>query len=132
MEGGAHVDGYLAELSQIAVTVRGSNQPEFGTTADRLDAAIAALAETTAWVQAQMKLGNQSAVLAGATAYQRLFALTAGSTLIAKGAVAGDASHRILARFAAENLLNECAGLKATVISGADSLDAAKSLLAVA
>jgi alkylation response protein AidB-like acyl-CoA dehydrogenase len=132
MEGGAHVDGYLAELSQIAATVRGSNQPEFGTTADRLDAAIAALTEATAWVQAQMKLGKQSAVLAGATAYQRLFALTAGSTLIAKGAVAGEASHRALARFAAENLLNECAGLKATVISGADSLDAAKSLLAVA
>lgn len=64
--------------------------------------------------------------MAGATPYLRLFGLAAGGVYLARGALAaareGSQGHSAaLARFFAENLATAAAGLKDTVVGGADS-----------
>ena len=132
---GAHVTDFLDELDAIAAEVAALSDPAFGETAPRLSAAIADLRETTAWLQARLGEGALSEALAGATPYQRLFGLTLTGAFLAKGALApvedGGRDRRVaLCRFAAENLLAETAALKDRVIAGADSLDAARIVLA--
>jgi hypothetical protein len=128
---GRTVEAYIAELEAIAEAVRGSNRAAFGSTADRLSEALTDLREATAHLLALLKGGKMNEALAGATAYLRLFSLTAGNCYLAKGALAEpEADERAaLARFMAENLLREVAGLKAQVLGGAASLDAARAAL---
>ena len=135
LSGGAHVRGFIGELREIADGVRGSNNPAFGETAARLDAALDDLADATEWLLAAQAAGEISEALAGATPYQRLFGLAMTGAYLAKGGLAdtgdGEADKRIaLARFAAENLLAETAALKDRVVTGAASLAAAAALLA--
>ncbi len=73
---GAHVLGFIDELAVIVDQVRASNDPAFGRTADKLDAALADLREATAWLLASMGEGKMTEALAGATPYQRQFGLT--------------------------------------------------------
>ena len=73
--------------------------------------------------------------LAGATPYQRLFGLVLTGAYLAKGALVasedGSGDKRVsLCRFAAENMLSETAALKDRVIGGAESLEAARIVLA--
>ncbi|MCK0312222.1 acyl-CoA dehydrogenase C-terminal domain-containing protein, partial [Salmonella sp. 15E557] len=71
-----------------------------------------------------------SNALAGATPYLRLFGLAAGATYLAKGALGGDnTGWTTLARFFAENLLNETSALRDRVINGAPSLLGARAAL---
>jgi acyl-CoA dehydrogenase len=70
---------------------------------------------------------DQNAALAGATPYLRLFGLAAGGHYLARGALAavrdGDgANHVALARFFAENLCVQAAGLAAAVTDGGDAV----------
>ncbi|KRB49930.1 acyl-CoA dehydrogenase [Rhizobium sp. Root708] len=132
---GAEVRSLIAELNAIADDVRRSNLDGFGSTANRLDAAITDLAETTDWLLVQLSAGKTVEALSGATPYLRLFGLTLTGCYLAKGALAeaGDGKQpaRVaLCRFAAENLLAEAAALKDTVIGGAASLAAARLVLA--
>ncbi|PDT16295.1 acyl-CoA dehydrogenase [Rhizobium sp. J15] len=135
LSGGEHVRGFIAEIRKIAEDVRRSNLDGFGETAARLDAAVANLDETTAWLLKALADGRTAEALSGATPYQRLFGLALTGRYLAKGALAessdGAGEGRIaLCRFAAENLLAETAALRDRVVNGAASLAAARILLA--
>ncbi|MBB1248665.1 acyl-CoA dehydrogenase [Rhizobium sp. G21] len=133
--GGAHVLGFIDELAVTVDLVRASNDPAFGRTADKLDAALADLREATAWLLASMGEGKMTEALAGATPYQRQFGLTLTGVYLAKAAITpvddGKGETRVaLARFAAENLIAETAALKDRVMHGAESLAAVRAALA--
>ncbi|KQV68192.1 acyl-CoA dehydrogenase [Rhizobium sp. Root1220] len=135
LSAGEQVHGLIDELKTIADGVRNSNLDGFGATANQLDAAITDLAEATDWLLAQLADGRTTEPLSGATPYQRLFGLVLTGCYLAKGGLAqtvdGGGNGRIaLCRFAAENLLPEVAALKDAVINGAESLAAARVVLA--
>ncbi len=132
---GKQVGGLITELKAIAGAVRSSNLDGFGSTADRLDSALADLEQATSWLLARLAESRSAEALAGATPYQRLFGLALTGSYLAKGGLAqtadGAGESRIaLCRFAAENLLSETAALKDRVVKGADSLAAARAILA--
>jgi hypothetical protein len=132
---GKQVRGFIAELKAIAEAVHSSNLDGFGTTANRLETALADLAEATDWLLARLAEGKSAEALSGATPYQRLFGLALTGCYLAKGGLArtadGAGEGRIaLCRFAAENLLSETAALKDRVVNGANSLAAARTVLA--
>ncbi|MCG6857014.1 MAG: acyl-CoA dehydrogenase [Salaquimonas sp.] len=133
LSGGGAVKAYIGELRDIAEAVRGANRPGFGETAALIDKALDEVAETASWLLAAMGDGRMEEALAGATPFLRQFGLVAGAAYLAKGGLAGEGSGRAsLARFFAENFLDECAALKTRVIKGADSLMAVRSLLETA
>jgi len=124
--GGDHVRAYIGELRRDAEAVRGTNMPELGGTAGCLFSALDDLEEATEHLLVLLKEGGMEAVLCGATPYLRLFALAAGGTMLARGAVsAGDPGQARLCRFFAENHLAETVLLKRAVVNGAESLLAA-------
>ncbi len=128
--GGEHVTGYIGELRDIARETAASNRPAFGETAAHLDAALDALEEATSFLQGRLKDGDMETALAGATPYLRLFGLAAGGACLAKAGLADTDDGRAgLARFYAENLLDETRALAASVTGGAESLAAAAKLL---
>jgi hypothetical protein len=132
---GGEVRAFIAELKAIAGSVRGSNIDGFGMTADRLEASLVDLQEATDWLLASLAEGKLAQALSGATAYQRLFGLALTGCYLAKGGLArtadGAAEGRVaLCRFAAENLLSETAALKDRIVNGAESLAAARTILA--
>eukprot|EP01132_Coremiostelium_polycephalum_P010520 gene10520-12905_t len=130
LDGGNHVKIYIAELRTVAEAVSLSNSTGFGNTAERLQAGLDDLEATTLWLQQTLAGGDISNALAGATPYLRLFGLSAGATYLAKGALGGDNTGRTaLARFFAENLLNETSALKDRVVNGALSLLGARAAL---
>lgn len=132
---GKQVGGLITELKAIAGAVRSSNLDGFGSTADRLDSALADLEQATSWLLARLGESRSAEALAGATPYQRLFGLALTGSYLAKGGLVqtadgADESRIALCRFAAENLLSETAALKDRVVKGADSLAAARAILA--
>ncbi|WP_075995748.1 acyl-CoA dehydrogenase [Salaquimonas pukyongi] len=127
---GEAVFGYIEELRGIAESVRGANHPEFGETADRLNAALDDVEDATKWMLSALKDGKVSEALAGATPYLRLFGLAAGGAYLAKAGLSGPREeHAVMARFFADNFLGETAGLKVTATEGAQSLLSARRLL---
>jgi hypothetical protein len=121
--GGAIVASYLSELADVIADIRASNRPEFGAMPQRLTEALSGLQTATLWMALMLQSSPESA-LASATPYLRLMSLTVGGTYLAKGALAEDASSpRVaIARFFAENILTETAGLSESVQSGAGSV----------
>ena len=122
---------FIAELRGIAARVRATNDPAFGATALRLTEAIDALERATDWLLARLSTDHRSA-LAGATPYLRLFAGATGGSLLANEALAairlanGNSADRIaVARFFAENIAVQSAGLEKTVTEAAESVTAA-------
>jgi acyl-CoA dehydrogenase len=106
------------------------NRPDFGPIDSQLDAALRALSKATAFLIKAQADGHLTEALAGATPYLRLFGLTAGGTLLAKGALHaaenGEGEGWVsLANFFAENALGETAALAGTVMEGADALEKA-------
>ena len=131
LSGGEHVKGYIGELRADIEALRKSNADGFGATAERCDAALDDLAEATDFLQRSLAAGQQEEALAGATPYLRLFALAAGGAYLVRGALAGEDKARVaLARFFAENLVDEASALKRRVIAGAESLVSADAALA--
>ncbi|WP_421929121.1 acyl-CoA dehydrogenase [Neoaquamicrobium sediminum] len=131
LSGGEHVKGYIGELRADIEALRKSNADGFGATAERCDAALDDLAEATDFLQRALADGRQEEALAGATPYLRLFALAAGGAYLVRGALAGEDKARVvLARFFAENLVDEASALKRRVIAGAESLVSADAALA--
>ncbi|WP_274425469.1 acyl-CoA dehydrogenase [Chelativorans sp. YIM 93263] len=127
---GEHIRSFIAELRQSADFVRRSNMPELGETAARLNDALADLEEATEHLLYLLNEGETGAALCGATPYLRLFALTAGAAMVARGAVtANSRPHGRLCRFLAESHLGETGALKRTVVNGAESLIAAASVM---
>jgi acyl-CoA dehydrogenase len=127
---GQHVLGFIAELGESAAAIRASGRNGFGGSPEAIDKAIADLLESTTFLQDAMRQGSTDQALAGASPYLRQFALTAGAAYLTKAALADPTPERIaLARFYCDNLLGETAGLKGTVIGGAESLLAAGAAL---
>ena len=123
------VADYIGEMRETAEVCRQSNNPVLVDIADKLGDAIATLEETTEWL---MKDGKPMDVLAGATPYLRLFALTAGGHYLARGAYAVTqqavnpqfAQRKMAtAQFFAHNLLSQCSGLATSVKAGNEMLD---------
>ncbi len=121
--GGEHVKGYIAELRGDIERLRASNNPDFGKSAERLNASIDDLDKATGWLLDALTGGQIAEALAGATPYLRLFSLAAGGAMLARGALAGDDKGRIaLCRFFAENMAGETASLRDAVIYGASTV----------
>ena len=134
---GAAVRALIDELTAIAVEAKASNRPDFGLMGQRLVAATGSLRRATEFLADALAGGRSEEALAGATPYLRLFGLTAGGVLLAKGALAADAREQperwvALARYFAETIGEESGALAATVIEGAPGLrQAASALLGV-
>ncbi len=130
LSGGEHIRGFIAELRADIDALRKSNADGFGMTAEKCEAAIDDFAEATDFLQKALAEGRTQEALAAATPYLRLFALAAGGAWLVKGALAGEDRGRIaLARFFAENLVDEAGALKRRVIDGGASLAAADAAL---
>jgi acyl-CoA dehydrogenase len=132
LEGGKVVLDYIAELNLTVEEVRASNRPEFGRMGERLQEAVAALAEASRWIGGTLQRDPDNA-MAAAVPYLRLFGLAAGGVYLAKGALAASrngassapapgAQTIALARFFAETLATAAPGLKASVVDGAAAL----------
>jgi acyl-CoA dehydrogenase len=135
MSGGSIVRAYLDTLRRSVDAVKAANDPAFGATGERLDEAVASLAQATEWILAKLA-ASPDAALANATAYLRLFASAAGGCMLADEALAAarhagddggaDKSGRIaVARFFAENLAVQAPALARIVTTGADAVLAA-------
>jgi len=138
LAGGATVMAYIGDIRRTVETVNATNDPAFGWTGVRLQDATNALERATQWLIGSQR-NNLEAVLAGATPYLRLFALSAGGALLAEEALAAvrlagngaDAAGRVaIARFFAENLAVQAESLERTVVEAADSVNDADAALA--
>lgn len=133
LAGGEHVRGFIAELREECETLRASNLPGFGQTAERVEAALDDLQQATEWMQAQSSAGRMTEVLAGATPYLRLFALASAGAYLVRGAVGSQSgSNTALCRFFCENLIGETDALKDRVMSGSESLADSDAVLKTA
>jgi alkylation response protein AidB-like acyl-CoA dehydrogenase len=124
LSNGDCAEAYFDEADAVLADLAASNNPAFGTAAERLKAAMDDLRDATAALTEMMKAGDTASALAGATPYLRLFGLAAGGVYLAKSALAdaGSDERAALCRFFAENLVGETSNLKHTVGSGAASL----------
>ena len=124
---GETVRRFIAGLKETVEAIKSSNEPAFGHMGDRLEASVAALEETSDWLQ-QKLTEDKDAALAGATPFGRLFGIATGGVLLAKGALAAARSangnganadaYVIEARHFAESLMGETDGLKNAVMHG--------------
>ncbi len=134
--GGETMQAFLAGLKETVREVKASSEPAFGHMAGRMEASIAVLEETGAWLQRQLA-ENKAAALSGATPFCRLFGLAAGGALLAKGALAAaggadgaNAGARVLeARHFAENIMCETDGLKHAVTRAHETVMQADAIL---
>ena len=124
-------------MRAIADEVRQSNRLGFGQMGERLVQSLDDLHSATVHVQDLIAEGETEQVLAGATPYQRLFGVAAGGAYLARAALASngaapEAAMRVLtARFFAECVCPETAGLRTVVTEGAGAvLEAETELLA--
>lgn len=138
VDGGESVRIFITEMRAVTEETRALNQKDFGAIAIRLASALDDLEATTDFMLTCLKERKMAEAMAGATPYQKLFALTAGTAYHAKGALAaakaineatdssGPERFRIkIARFFAENLATETASLRLGVVEGADSVTGA-------
>ncbi len=139
LEGGEIARGFIGEMKQTVAALRSSNLPQFGKTAERLDACIDALGQAGAWMGKTLAT-NPEAAMAGASPYLRLFGLATGGSYLARAALnsvrgegaidggsadngtTGGSEQVMLARFFAENLCVGAAGLADSVTQGADAV----------
>ncbi len=136
VDGGEAVRRHIASLRESIADIAASNVPGFGDTASRLEDAVTALEEATAFLLGV--IGDDITIaLAGAGAYTRLFGITSGAVYMAGGALKrsrgdkdGSSSAVALARYYAENHAIEAPGLAKAIITGGGwvSADAADAL----
>ncbi len=134
--GGETVNAFIAQLKETVRAVKTSNEPAFGHMGERMEASVAALEETSHWLQRQLT-ENKAAALAGATPFGRLFGIASGGVYLAKGALAsargGDGANAdaraIEARHFAESLMGETGGLKYAVMHGYETVTKADAVL---
>src|SRR5690606_16865309 len=120
------------ELRADDEALRNSNAEGFGRTAQTVSAALDDVEAAAGHLLAALSGGRTGEALAGATPDLRLCSLAAGAACLGGGALAGRDGGRVaLARFFAENLIDETAALRSRVIEGADSLEAAAAALAL-
>src|ERR1700742_3217477 len=121
--GGASVWALLAELDATIKQVEASNNPAFGTTATKLQEALAALERASRWLLERVASAPNEA-LAGTTTYLKLFGATLGGCMLAGEALAarkategaGEPQRYVtLARFFAENITVQAPSLERAV-----------------
>ncbi|MBL4612502.1 MAG: acyl-CoA dehydrogenase [Emcibacter sp.] len=130
MMGGMHWRGFLKEISDFGEALPGT--AEFKALKQNLANAVDATAECAEWILAQ-HVDNMRSALAGSSPFLRLFSVTAGCYLLAKGALSartrldnGDADQDFLsakiitARFYGEQMVPPAIGLKDTIMAGDD------------
>lgn len=134
---GQPVRDFLRELREIVSDIQSSNL--LGRMGERLGEAHSALADATEWMlstydafnlsRSGRNRDNSERALASATPYCQLFGITAGGILLAKGAIAinrkaeGHADlHLATARFFAEQISTEAAGLAQVIIHGSNAI----------
>jgi len=118
----------ISELSEESVSASG--REDFGRTGPALKAACENLTQATDTMTGFLATKRERDALAVATPYCRLFALTVGGALLAKGALAAGNSSEgrtwtPLARFFAETMLGETAMLRAEINEGGKGMEAA-------
>ena len=130
MDGGKVIAAFLDEIDETADACSASNDENLTAIGRELKSANAVLRETTDWLLDALKREPADA-MGGATPYLRMIGTVAGGSYLARGALrahaagADDAFHasRIeIARFYADNILPQAAGLKTPVTSGARGL----------
>jgi alkylation response protein AidB-like acyl-CoA dehydrogenase len=137
VRGGASVVEFIATMREIGTDLTEAGGAGTGTGAGtdfdsiraELDRAFDALEQATNWMLSTGR-ADPNAVLAGSTPYLRMWGLCTGGWLLARAAVAAPAtgdtalaeSQLVLARFYAEQLLPQCAGLLGAATAGSRDL----------
>ena len=126
LEQGRVVKEFLSELEQIIDEVKTTNRPEFGSMGTNLGDALEILETVTHWMLDKLSNSTDLALVA-ATPYLRLFGLTSGGVLMARGALNatreegnGDQDLVHLARYFAEHLLPDSKGLAQKITEGSE------------
>jgi len=137
MRGGGAMADYLAGIEATAAELSGASEPALATIGKQLADAHAALRQTTDWLLANTPADPNNS-LAGASPYLRMCGIVTGGWLLARSAAAaqrslaegkGDAGFLaqkvVTAKFYAEQLLPQAAGLAPAVTAGPGDLLAA-------
>jgi alkylation response protein AidB-like acyl-CoA dehydrogenase len=133
-DGGAAAHAFIQNVKEEAIILKAGRRAELQQIGARLEAAAAALAQSTRWLLENAGADPNHA-LAGASPYLKQFGNVAGGYYLARGAMAAalalgqagaDRAYlegRIaIARFYADNYLTEAVGLSASVMAGAQSV----------
>ena len=128
IRGGASVLEFLATMREIDADL-GEAGAGFAGIREELDRQLTALETATHWMLRTGQV-DPNAVLAGSTPYLRMWGLCTSAWMLARAAVAAartdDArlanDQLVLARFHAQQLLPQCAGLLGAATAGADDL----------
>jgi acyl-CoA dehydrogenase len=136
MGGGEAVWDLLAELKQIVARVDASNDPDFGTTGEKLAEAVSAVERTSRWLLEAIATSPNDA-LAGATPYLRQFSTALGGCMLADEALAaktggfsGDSQRYVsLARFFAEIVAVQAPALSRSIMEGSAAVNGADAVL---
>lgn len=128
VRGGASALEFIATMRELDGELAAAGD-DFASIRTQLNAQLDALEQTTAWM---LRTGaiDPNAVLSGSTPYQRIWGLVVGGWLMAKSALAargldddGIAETQLpLARFYAEQLLPQAAGLVGAATAGSRDL----------
>ena len=137
MRGGGVMADYLAGIEATAAELSGTSEPDLATIGKQLADAHAALRKTSDWLLANGP-ADPNISLAGASPYLRMCGIVTGGWLLARSAAAaqraraegrGDAGFLaqkvVTAKFYAEQLLPQAAGLAPAVTAGPGDLLAA-------
>ncbi|PCI34487.1 MAG: acyl-CoA dehydrogenase [Alphaproteobacteria bacterium] len=130
MMGGKHWRALLDEITDFSTTLPTTD--EFSSLTRNLAAAVTTTRDCAEWTLAQQGENMRSA-LAGSSPFLRLFSVTVGCYLLAKGALSARtrldnddqdtdflAAKIITARFYAEQIVPQTIGLKDTIMAGDD------------
>jgi len=129
LSNGDAVRSLFGEMHATLKALKASNLPGFGSSADKLSEAMAALEAATLWMAKALKERTEEA-LASATPYQTLFGTTLGGINLVRAALADPSDkHIATARFFAEQIAPEVQSLSRTVTEGATALSNIDSVL---
>lgn len=131
---GELVGRFISDVSSVASRARSQGSAAFDTIAERLDLAVSDLQAATTYMLAAACERRRPDLLAGATAYLRLFATTIGASLLTKCALprengVSDEKTVAIAGFFADTILSETARLRHLVMLGGRELSAAAAAL---
>jgi alkylation response protein AidB-like acyl-CoA dehydrogenase len=126
---GKAVRALFVEMRETLATLKASNRPGFGHSAERLEEAMGALETATAFM-AKALVENPADAQAAATPYQTLFGTTLGGISLVKAGLADTSEkHVAIARFFAEQIATEAPSLCRSVCEGSASLTSSDSIL---
>jgi alkylation response protein AidB-like acyl-CoA dehydrogenase len=127
-DGGDTVAQYALEIRTVLSALEAGSDTVLTSLHTHLSAALDTLETATRWLVTEAGDAPDKA-LSGATPYLRLFGLTAGGAIMARGALAADdddldfhIAKRRTAHFYAENILSQATSLLAPIQNGSESI----------